>query len=133
MSFTVREASHLSPEKNRAILRRAPGAGPGQGDLAAQMIRVLADQGYPEVNLNLGCPVGTVTGKGKGSAMLRDVDGLRRFLDQVYAAPPAQVSVKTRIGWESPEGMAPAGGDLPGISHFGIDGAPPHPRPVLHR
>ena len=102
MSFTVREASDLSPEKNRGI-RAVPQVLAREGDLAAQMIRVLADQGYPEVNLNLGCPVGTVTGKGKGSAMLRDVDGLRRFLDQVYAAPPAQVSVKTRIGWESPE------------------------------
>lgn len=102
MSFTVREASDLSPEKNRGI-RAVPQVLAREGDLAAQMIRVLADQGYPEVNLNLGYPVGTVTGKGKGSAMLRDVDGLRRFLDQVYAAPPAQVSVKTRIGWESPE------------------------------
>ena len=102
MSFTVRETSDLSPEKNRGLCA-VPQVLAREGDLAAQMIRVLAEMGYPEVNLNLGCPVGTVTGKGKGSAMLREEDALRRFLDQVYAAPPVPVSVKTRIGWEDPE------------------------------
>ena len=36
----------------------------------------LADMGYTEVNLNLGCPSGTVTAKGKGSGFLRDPEGL---------------------------------------------------------
>ena len=60
-------------------------------------------RGYDEVNLNLGCPSGTVTAKGKGSGMLRDPDGLDRFLDEIFAASPLPISVKTRIGFESPE------------------------------
>ena len=63
---------------------------------------VCRDLGYREVNLNVGCPSGTVTAKGKGSGMLRDLDRLRRFLDDIYASAPLPVSVKTRLGFEDP-------------------------------
>lgn len=59
---------------------------------------VCADLGYKEVNLNTGCPSGTVTAKGKGAGMLADPDGLDRFLDQICAASALPVSVKTRVG-----------------------------------
>lgn len=64
---------------------------------------VCRDLGYDEVNLNLGCPSGTVVAKGKGSGMLRDLDALDAFLEQIYSAPPLPISVKTRIGIESAE------------------------------
>ena len=63
---------------------------------------VCRDLGYTEVNLNLGCPSGTVTAKGKGAGMLRDLDHLRQFLDGIYAASPLPISVKTRLGFEDP-------------------------------
>ncbi len=59
--------------------------------------------GYQEVNLNLGCPSGTVTAKGKGAGMLRDTDGLNKFLDEIFRCRPLDISIKTRIGFESPE------------------------------
>lgn len=62
-----------------------------------------AELGYTEVNLNLGCPSGTVFAKGKGSGMLRDLDSLDRFLEAIYADTPLPISIKTRIGVESPE------------------------------
>ena len=65
--------------------------------------QVCADRGYDEVNLNVGCPSGTVVSKGKGSGMLRDKDSLDRFLDEIFTAAPIPISVKTRIGLESPE------------------------------
>ena len=58
-----------------------------------------ADLGYPEINLNLGCPSGTVTAKGKGSGMLRDTDTLDAFLDDIFHDSPIPVSIKTRIGF----------------------------------
>ena len=64
---------------------------------------VCRDLGYTEVNLNLGCPSGTVTAKGKGSGMLRDPEGLVRFLDAIYACPPLPISVKTRLGFTEAE------------------------------
>ena len=64
--------------------------------------QVCANRGYSEVNLNVGCPSGTVVSKGKGSGMLRDPDALDRFLDAVFAASPVPISVKTRLGLENP-------------------------------
>ena len=67
---------------------------------AAQVCR---DRGYDEVNLNVGCPSGTVVSKGKGSGMLRDPEALDRFLDAVFSQSPLPISVKTRLGMENPE------------------------------
>ena len=67
---------------------------------AAEVIR---DLGYGEINLNIGCPSGTVVAKGKGSGMLRDLDELARFFDSVFSDSPLPISVKTRIGLENPE------------------------------
>lgn len=67
------------------------------------MASVCRDRGYQEVNLNLGCPSGTVTAKGKGAGMLRDVDELDRFLEQIYSNAPIAISIKTRLGFTQPE------------------------------
>ena len=64
---------------------------------------VCADLGYKEVNLNTGCPSGTVTAKGKGSGMLRDLPALEAFLDDIFAKSPLPVSIKTRIGFYDPD------------------------------
>ena len=67
---------------------------------AAQVCR---DRGYSEVNLNVGCPSGTVVSKGKGAGMLRSPEELDRFLDAVFRECPMDISVKTRLGVETPE------------------------------
>ena len=64
---------------------------------------VCRDRGYDEVNLNIGCPSGTVVSKGKGSGMLRDPAVLDRFLDEIFTGSPLPVSVKTRLGLEKSE------------------------------
>ena len=66
------------------------------------MAGVCKDLGYEEVNLNLGCPSGTVTGKGKGSGMLRDLAQLDCFLDKIFSEAALPISVKTRIGFYDP-------------------------------
>ncbi len=67
---------------------------------AAQVCR---DRGYDEVNLNTGCPSGTVVAKGKGAGMLRDPGELDRFLDAIFEKCPIPISVKTRLGLENAE------------------------------
>ena len=67
---------------------------------------VILDLGYGEINLNIGCPSGTVVAKGKGSGMLRDLDGLAWFFDRIFSDSPLPISVKTRIGLENPEEFA---------------------------
>ncbi|MEG0779504.1 MAG: tRNA-dihydrouridine synthase family protein [Oscillospiraceae bacterium] len=59
--------------------------------------------GYPEVNLNLGCPSGTVTAKGKGAGFLASPDQLDRFLEEVFSAVRLPVSIKTRLGISEPD------------------------------
>ncbi|MBE6933932.1 MAG: tRNA-dihydrouridine synthase family protein [Ruminococcaceae bacterium] len=61
-------------------------------------VNVCRDRGYTEVNLNTGCPSGTVVAKGKGAGMLADPHALDCFLDAVFTASPLPISVKTRLG-----------------------------------
>ena len=59
--------------------------------------------GYNEVNLNLGCPSGTVVSKNRGSGFLVKQEALDAFLDEIYTASVTKISVKTRIGKDDPE------------------------------
>ena len=64
----------------------------------------LADYGYGEINLNLGCPSGTVVAKKKGSGFLPLLSELEAFFDGVFSAPELnglRISVKTRLGLSS--------------------------------
>ena len=107
----------ISPTVHRTLtpreVRELPKAGSVPFDAVPQLLtkvsedflwaaNVCRDLGYDEVNLNVGCPSGTVTAKGKGAGMLRDLDHLRRFLDDIYARAPLPISVKTRLGFEDP-------------------------------
>ena len=67
---------------------------------AAQVCR---DRGYDGVNLNAGCPSGTVVSKGKGSGILRDVEALDKFLEEIFSQSVLPISVKTRLGLENPD------------------------------
>lgn len=109
-----REKRDILPENNAGV-PTVPQILTAHADEFLFCARYLADFGYPEINLNLGCPVGTVTAKGKGSGMLRSPEEMDRFLDAVYegaenipvtgedgAVHPIRISVKTRLGWENP-------------------------------
>lgn len=60
--------------------------------------RKLQEMGYDEVNLNLGCPSGTVVARKRGSGLLAYPDELDRLLCEIFERTPVKVSVKTRIG-----------------------------------
>lgn len=101
-SLTPRETKELPPADSLGfsvvpqLLTKVP-------DDFLWMAAQCRDLGYREVNLNLGCPSGTVTAKGKGSGMLKDPDDLCRFLDAIFTAAPTDISVKSRLGFSSPE------------------------------
>lgn len=102
MLFTARELHAVSPEEN-AGMPAVPQIMAKDASLFLWCAEQLRDMGYAEVNLNIGCPSGTVTAKGKGSGMLRTPDILSAFLDGIFAKSPLPISVKTRIGYESDE------------------------------
>lgn len=99
--FTDRQLRELAPEVNRGmhaipqlLTRRTPDF--------IWSAKALADLGYDEVNLNFGCPAGTVVAKGKGSGFLREPEAMTQFLDEIFSADlPIAISVKTRLGWAS--------------------------------
>ena len=59
-------------------------------------------RGYREINLNMGCPSGTVVSKGKGAGMLSDLDALDAFFSEIFSHTDIPVSVKTRLGITDP-------------------------------
>lgn len=65
----------------------------------------LAQLGYKEVNLNLGCPSGTVVSKKKGAGFLGEPHMLEQFLDEIFEALDGivKISLKTRLGMEFEE------------------------------
>ena len=63
----------------------------------------LMEMGYKEVNLNLGCPSGTVVNKGRGSGALKNLDNLYELLSCIFdeaVHTGLKISIKTRIGYE---------------------------------
>lgn len=70
--------------------------------------RQLDAMGFGEINLNLGCPSGTVTAKGKGAGFLAFPEKLDRFFSAIYQElPHLKLSVKTRLGLEDPAAFGP--------------------------
>lgn len=65
--------------------------------------KAMRDYGYDEINLNLGCPSKTVTGKGRGAGFLKYTTALDDFLYQIYENAAGKISIKTRIGDDDPE------------------------------
>jgi len=63
----------------------------------------LKDLGYETVNWNLGCPKRTVARKKRGSGILPYPELLREILEKIIPTLPVKLSIKTRLGYESPE------------------------------
>ena len=100
--FMPKERTALLPENNRGLYA-VPQVLTKNAEYFLWAAREIADMGYPEVNLNIGCPSPTVTTKGKGSGMLKDPESLQYFLDDIFSRSPLPISVKTRIGYDTPD------------------------------
>lgn len=96
--FVPKEERDILPEHNEGI-PLVPQVLTCSADGFIRAGRALEDYGYKEVNLNLGCPSGTVVSKGKGAGMLADCDWLRSFFDEVFSIDwNARITIKTRLG-----------------------------------
>ncbi len=101
-NFSTREKKELSPENNRGLFV-VPQLLTNNVEDFLKTARDITAFGYQEINLNLGCPSGTVTAKKKGSGFLAFPDELDHFLDELYEKADFKISVKTRIGKDNPE------------------------------
>lgn len=101
-NYKTREITDILPENNIGI------------DLVPQILTCNAEDfilaskkmkslGYGEINLNLGCPSGTVVSKKKGSGFLAYPKELDEFLERIFTESETKISIKTRIGKDDPE------------------------------
>ena len=62
----------------------------------------IVEQVHPDViDLNFGCPVKKVAGKGAGAGMLQNIPLMLEITREVVKAVKTPVTVKTRLGWNS--------------------------------
>lgn len=62
----------------------------------------IVEEAKPDIlDLNFGCPVKRVAGKGAGAGMLKDIPKMLEMTREVVKAVNIPVTVKTRLGWDS--------------------------------
>jgi len=73
----------------------------GREAIAMAEAAVIAEEAKPEIiDLNFGCPVKKVAGKGAGAGLLRDIPKMLEITAAVVKAVKLPVTVKTRLGWD---------------------------------
>lgn len=98
--FNHKERQEILPEHNEG-LHVIPQVLTNSSEDFLSAAQKLKDLGYDEININMGCPSGTVTTKAKGAGMLEDPVRLERFLSEVFEKTPVDISIKTRLGMEN--------------------------------
>lgn len=97
MHLNNREKNDVMPEHNTGITL-IPQILSNRVEEFLEIAKELQAYGYDTVNLNLGCPSGTVVSKRRGSGLLTVPDELDRFLAEIFDKCPLKISIKTRIG-----------------------------------
>lgn len=97
-----KEKRDILPENNKRIAL-VPQLLTNQAENFCRAAKQMKELGYEEVNLNLGCPSGTVVSKGRGAGFLARTEELNRFLETIFEQCECRISIKTRIGLEDAE------------------------------
>ena len=84
-------------DRERPVAIQIYGRDPEAMVEAAKMVE---DAGPDLIDINFGCPVKKVAGKGAGAGMLRDIPKMLAITEAVVKAVNLPVTVKTRLGWD---------------------------------
>lgn len=101
-SLKTKELRDVLPENNKGI-NLVPQILTNDSEGFILTAKKLKDLGYNEINLNLGCPSGTVVGKKRGSVFLAHKEELDKFLEEIFKIDDIKISIKTRLGMDKPE------------------------------
>ena len=99
-SLNSKEKKDILPENNEGMYT-VPQVLTNQAEDFIRVAKALQEYGYKEVNLNLGCPSGTVVSKKRGAGFLEFPVRIDHFLEETFEALEPigmKVSVKTRLG-----------------------------------
>lgn len=100
--FATRDLNNILPEHNTGLVLIPQLLSNNAKDFIFTSKKISAF-GYDEINLNLGCPSGTVVSKNRGSGFLAMKEELNAFLEEIFEAQVTKISVKTRLGKERPD------------------------------
>ncbi len=71
-------------------------------DAVVEAARIVEAEAHPDIiDLNFGCPVKKVAGRGAGAGMLQNIPLMLEMTKAVVNAVKTPVTVKTRLGWDS--------------------------------
>jgi tRNA-dihydrouridine synthase B len=108
------EAVVRSVEASLHLLDFPTGVGPAGAQLVgcdpsvmAAAAQVCVERGARTVDVNLGCPVKKVVGRGSGAALARDIRATAGVLSAMVAAVDVPVTAKMRLGWDAQSVNAP--------------------------
>lgn len=99
--LSLKSLRDITPANNRVNLK--PQVMCTTPSAFGEFVRKIKEIGYDELNLNLGCPSGTVVHKARGSGALKDTDALDELLCGVFEIKDMKISIKTRAGFYSHE------------------------------
>lgn len=100
--MNTRERMDVLPEHNEGLFL-VPQILTNKAEHFLSTAEEIARMGYKEINLNLGCPSGTVVAKKRGSGFLAEPEKLEEFLEEIFDKCPLKISIKTRLGIYEPE------------------------------
>ena len=69
-------------------------------DAMVEAARIVEQAGPDVIDINFGCPVKKVAGKGAGAGMLQNIPKMLEITRKVVDAVSLPVTVKTRLGWD---------------------------------
>lgn len=101
-NYKKRDMDDIAPENNQGLVL-IPQILTNNAKAFIMLADKIKSMGYNEINLNLGCPSGTVVSKNKGSGFLAKTAELDAFLYEIFSWGGTRISVKTRIGKDNPD------------------------------
>ncbi|NDV80534.1 tRNA-dihydrouridine synthase family protein [Bacteroides sp. 51] len=122
--FRRKELRDIDPGNN-TVPRLIPQLIASTPDEMKRIAGLFIEQGYREVDINMGCPFPLIAHRHKGSGILPYPDEVKMVLETMHQYPGIRFSIKMRLGWESKEEsmrLLPLLNDLP-LSHITL-----HPR-----
>lgn len=114
----------IDPENNQSI-QLVPQIMSNKAEEMLYLAGFLEDQGYAEMNWNLGCPYPMVTNRKLGAGLLPHPEIVHDLLAEIIPKISIRLSVKLRLGLEDPQDLEKL---LPVFNRFSLEEIIIHPR-----